>query len=244
MLKWLVGGLLLSSICSHATDVQFDRKDRLQGVILESGKNDDVRAYRARFTQIIAAPILEVRAGIVNFTEKCNNQLSKRRQWLNHDTHCAFPNESVIETRVERNLKPHPRLQGETDHYILSRRGYNRGSYQYQELVRELSLQNGDMIEIRQEMLSEHEAAQWLASAPLPFDHTYDHLTTTYVLKKLSDSRTELSYEQRAETTHWLLNKEIIAPQVLAGLSRGAKEVWKSVEGHQQRSRQLASQKY
>ena len=244
MLRWLVGGLLLSSISSQATDVQFDRKDKFQGVFVESGKNDNVRAYRAHFTHVIPASILEVRAGIVNFTEKCNNQHSKRRQWNNQDTHCAFPNQSMVETRVERNLKPHALLQGETDHYILSRRGYNRGSYQYQELVRELSQKNGDVIEIRQEMLTEHEASQWLASAPLPFDHTYDHLTTTYVLKKLSDSRTELSYEQRAETTHWLLNKEIIVPQVLAGLSRGAKEIWKSVEGHQQRSRQLASQKY
>ena len=242
MLKWLVGGLLLSSICSHATDVQFDRKDKFQGVFVESGKNDGVRAYRAHFTHIIPASILDVRAGIVNFTEKCNNQHSKRRQWINQATHCAFPSESIIETRVERNLKPHVPLQGETDHYILSRRGYNRGSYQYQELVREFSQQNGDVIEIRQEMLTENQASQWLASAPLPFDHSYDHITTTYVLRKLSDSRTELSYEQRAETTHWLLNKEVIVPQVLAGLSRGAKEVWKSVEGHQQRSRQLASQ--
>lgn len=244
MLKWLVGGLLLSSISSHATDVRFDRQDKFQGVTVESGKKENVRAYRARFTHVIPASIFEVRAGIVNFTEKCNNQHRKRRQWISHDTRCAFPNESMVETRVERNLKPDAPLQGETDRYILSRRGYNRGSYQYQELVREFSQQNGDVIEIRQEMLSEQQASQWLASAPLPFDHSYDHITTTYVLKKLSDASTELSYEQRAETTHWLLNKEIIVPQVLAGLSRGAKEVWKSVEGHQQRSRQLASQKY
>lgn len=244
MSKWLIGGLLLSSISSHAMNVQFDRKEKVQGITVESGKNDNVRAYRAHFTHIIPAPIQEVRAGIVNFAEKCNNQHRSRRQWISQDTSCAFSNEWMIETRMERNLKPHAPLMGETDRYVLSRRGYNRGSYQYQELVREMSYNNGDTIEIRQEMLSETEAGQWLVSAPLPFDHTFDRMNTTYTLKKLSDASTELSYDHRSETTHWLLNKELIVPQVLAGLSRGAKEVWKSVEGHQQRNRQLASQKY
>ncbi len=241
---WMAGILLVSSISTWATEVQFDRKDKFQGVTVESGKSANVRAYRATFTHIIPAPITDVRAGIVNFTEKCNNQHSKRRQWIGQDIRCAFSSETMVETRMERNLKPRASILGETDRYVLSRRGYNRGSYQYQELVREVSRNNGDTIEIRQEMLSENEAAQWLASTPITFYHTFDRMDTTYTLKKLSDNSTELSYEHRSETTHWLLNKEIIVPQVLAGLSRGAKEVWKSVEGHQQRNRQLASQKY
>lgn len=240
---WMAGILLVSTVSAWATEVQFDRKDKFQGITVESGKSDNVRAYRATFTHIIPASIHDVRAGIVNFTEKCNNMHSKRRQWIGQDTRCAFPNESIIETRVERNLKQQAPLQGETDHYILSRRGYNRGSYQYQELVREFSHNNGETIEIRQEMLTEDEAKNWLVSAPLPHDYSYDRLTTTYTLKKLSDVSTELKYEYRTDTTHWLLNKEVIVPQVLASLGRGAKDLWKSVEGHHQRNRQLASQR-
>jgi len=240
---WMAGILLTGTLSTWAAEVQFDRKDKFDGVTVESGKSDDVRAYRATFTHIIPASIHDVRAGIVNFTEKCNNQFRSRRQWIGQDTRCAFPSESLVETRVERNLKARAPLQGETDRYILSRRGYNRGSYQYQELVREFAYNNGEILEIRQEMLSQDEVKQWLVSEPLSHDYAYDRLTTTYTLRKLADKSTELKYEYRTETTHWLLNKELVVPQILASLGRGAKDLWKSVEGHHQRNRQLASQR-
>lgn len=240
---WMAGVLLAGSLTTWAAEVQFDRRDKFHGVTVESGKSDDVRAYRASFTHIIPANIHEVRAGIVNFTEKCDNQHSERREWMRRDTLCAFSNESMVETRVERNLKENFYLMGETDRYVLSRRGYNRGSFQYQELVREVVQNNGGTIQIQQTMLSEEEARRWLVSAPLRRDYAYDRLTTTYTLTKLSDMSTELKYESRAETTHWLLNKELVVPQVLASLGRGAKDLRTSVEGHHQRNRQLASQR-
>ena len=236
MKMWVTGALLLSAVQARAVDVNFDKQDKLEGITVESGKVKGVRVYRGSFERVIKAPLAVVKAGITNFSEKCNDKLRDKREWVSRDTKCAFKNENMIETKQEGQL-----LKSGEGQYVLSRHGYNRGAFEYHELITEVTTDS--VVTIRQEMLTDSEAKQWLKS-PLKNTSAFERMSGVFELTQLSPTETKLKYEYRAETTHWLLNKEITVPQVFAGMSRGINDLWKSIEGHSSQHRQVASQQH
>ncbi|MBY0515612.1 MAG: hypothetical protein K2P81_01800 [Bacteriovoracaceae bacterium] len=224
---------------AHATEVKFDKHDKLHGVTVESGKTEKTRVYRGYFERKVEANLETVKASITNFAEKCNDAYKSRREWISKDQHCMFKNENLVETREEKNL-----LKTAPQTYVLSRHGYNRGTFQYQELVQETVRKdesNRNVVEIRQVMLSEKEAKDWVKD-PIKNNSVFDRMTGVFVLTELSNNETEIKYEYRAETTHWLLNKEVTVPQVFASMGKGIQDLWVSIEGKSLPQRNVATQ--
>jgi hypothetical protein len=237
MKTWFSFFLVLS--WAHATEVKFDKHDKLNGVTVESGKKDKTRVYRGYFERKVEANLETVKSSITNFTEKCNDAYKSRREWISKDQQCIFKNENLVETREEKNL-----LKTVPQTYVLSRHGYNRGTFQYQELIQETARKdanNRNVVEIRQEMLTENEARAWVRD-PLKNNSVFDRMTGIFVLTEISVNETEIKYEYRAETTHWLLNKEVSVPQVFASMGKGIQDLWVSIEGKSLPHRNVATQ--
>lgn len=228
------------ALSAFARDYKIERKDNLHGVTVETGKQDKVRMYRATFSRTVAAPLEVVRAGIINFEQKCNNSFATKRVWTAKNQKCAFKNENIVEVRAEKDL-----IQTLPDHSIYSRHGYNRGAFFYQELVtetKEVDSQNRPVLVIKQEMLSEKEAAKWVKQT-IENTSAFKTMTGVFKLTALSANETQVDYTYSTETTHWLLNKEVTVPQVFAGMGQGLKDLWVSIEANAtQGERHIASQ--
>jgi hypothetical protein len=121
---------------------------------------------------------------------------------------------------------------------------YNRGSFGYYELVRIYEYRNSDnkkVIKIVQTMLNDKQARLY-TNPVFEKDSAFDESSSTFVLTEVSATETNLNYEYKAETEHWILNKEVSIPQVFASISKSINDLVKTVDLESAiQSRELAS---
>jgi hypothetical protein len=194
---------LLSSLLLFTTLATASERDSIK---LSSTKHEDVRSYTTSFTQEIKAPIETVRASIVNFAEKCDQRLSRN---------CKYHWPNLVEVKVQTELLYAPRAPGEVHRYVVQKRGYDRVSFQYQELVREFERDGQYIIEVS--MLNDKNATQWMTS-PLQTDYPFSERHAVYQLVKTPRGTTQVNYQLTSKTAHWLISREILVPQTLESM--------------------------
>lgn len=209
-----------------------DKSEVLSGVKLETYKENSTRIYLAALEKELPFPIDEIKASLTNFTERCNNDLKNKREFTNETHECKYHDEKVVESFVVKDLKPMDYFKEMSEVYLVGQKTYDRVPYQHYSLV---TVQEGKnekdqrTITIQVRMLNDKEVK--LYTSPLfKRDSLYKNILTTYVLTPLANGKTLLKYKLRASTRHWLLNKEILVPQVFASFSKRINELVKIVE--------------
>jgi hypothetical protein len=222
------------------------QKEIINGVSVKSHKDDSTRTYMGEVTKSIPANLETVFKSIVNFDEKCNNAHKDRRKNTSKSTDCRYHNENVVETLILKkiNLTGWTKEPKEVDRYLLARRVYNRADFQYYELVRiyeDKNDKNQKTIKIVQTMMTDKEVNSY--TKPLfEKDSAFNAVTSTYFLTEIESKKTELRYEYKADTEHWILNKEVSVPQVFSSISKGINDLLKAVDSESNKiSRELAS---
>ncbi len=222
-------------IALHAfADTKMDKTESINGVTLQSGKEDSTRIYRGTITKTFSYGISSVIKSIVNFQDKCNNDFKARRQYTDKATSCKYHNDNLIETIVVKNINPTGWTKGsnEIERYVLGRQIYNRGSFGHYELVtisETKNAQNQKTVTIVQRMLDNKEAKQY--TKPLfDKDSAFDESLSTFVVTEISPTETTINYEYNGKTVHWILNKEISVPQVFASISKSINDLVKTVD--------------
>ncbi len=212
---------------------KIDKTDKINGVSVQSGKDDSTRTYHGSISHSFPHSIETVKQAIVNFSDKCNNSYKDRRKYTNKNFICKYHNEHLVETQVIRKIKQKgwSKEPGEVDRFLLARQVYNRGSFGYYELVRIYETKNADNkknIKIVQTMLNDEQVKKY--TTPLfDKDSAFDISSSTFTLTEVSPSETSLSYQYDAETEHWILNKEVSVPQVFASISKSINDLVKTV---------------
>lgn len=211
--------------CLNAQAVTYDKREELAGVTLETGKESSTRYYRATTTKTFDGPLAALAEAVTTFTDKCNNGHKGKRKLTDKDVDCKFHVEELVETKSQR-------LEGEGERYLLSRNVYRRGSYAHHELAEVTKGKNSmgqDTVTVTLKMLTDDEARA-LGTVDLKTESDFTARSETYVLTDLSDKRTELRFELTTATEHWLLNKQLLVPQVFSSLSHGTTDVVKAME--------------
>ena len=225
----------------HADTI--DKTETLNGVSLKSGKADTVRSYTGSYTKNFPYPLEIVKSGITNFSDKCNNGHKGKRQFTSPDTDCKYFNEHLVETIIVKDIKAVEAYKG-IEHYLVGRQVYNRGHYGYYELVQVTSgmnEKNQKFTTIALRML-ENDEVKAFTEPKFDKDSAFDKSSSTYTLTEVSPSETHMEYEYKAETDHWILNKEVSVPQVFAGISKSINDLMKTVEAESSsQKRELAS---
>lgn len=242
--------LLIAGCLTAATTVsagaKMDKKDTINGVFVQSGKNNSTRYYSGSISKIFPYQLGTIRNSIVNFDQKCNNSFKDRRRFTNKSISCKYHNDNLVETMVIKNIKSEgwKKETGEVERYILGRRIYNRGEFGYYELVRifeSKNQQNQKTVKIVQTMLSDKEARTYLTPA-FERDSAFDKASATFTLTEINSRETDLKYEYSAETEHWVLNKEVSVPQVFSSISKSINDLFKTVDAESVvQTRDLAS---
>ena len=240
----LCASWVLSVGTSAATLI--DKKETISGVSVESGKENTIRHYRGSITKNFPYSLAAVKSSVVNFNEKCNNSLKDRRQFTDKNQDCKYHNENLVETVVLKSINQAgwTKDSNEVDRYVLGRLIYNRGSFGYYELVKIIegvNDQNQKTITINTRMLTDQEAEVYTKPA-FEKDSAFDHADSTYILTEIGPKQTTLSYEYKAQTEHWVLNKEVSVPQVFASISKSINDLVKAVDAESMiKSRDVAS---
>ena len=226
----------------HAT-AGFDKSDLLNGVELKSGKEDQIRSFSGTISKKFPYSLETVKRSVTNFSEKCNNSYKSKRKFSSEDLECKYHNDHLIESFLVTDIK-RPEGTNASDFYLLGRQVYNRGSYGYYELVQ---IQNGvnhkgqPTLTVSLRMLEDQEVEAY-TKPKFSKESAFDKSQSIYTLVQVSPSETLLTYEYRAETDHWILNKEISVPQVFASISKSINDLLKTVESESSlQKRALAS---
>jgi hypothetical protein len=222
-------------IALHAfAETKMDKKDSIDGVTVLSGKNASTRIYSGSISKTFPFPLKTVVKSIVNFQEKCNNSYKDRRKFTDKNTDCKYHNDNLVETILVKDIKRTgwTKEHGEVERYLLGRQVYNRGSFGYYELVRVYEGQNANnqkTLKIVQTMMEDKEVKNY-TNPSFEKDSAFDHATSTYILTEIGPKETSLDYEYKADTEHWILNKEVSVPQVFSSISKGINDLLKTVD--------------
>lgn len=227
----MCAGWLLTTAALAGT--KMDKKETIHGVLVETGKQDSVRIYQGTVSKNYPFNLNTIKNSIVNFQDKCNNDLKDKRQYTDKNISCKYHNENLVETLVVKDIKNSnlPKESGEVERYILGRQVYNRGSFGYYELVRIYegkNEQNQKTIKIVTRMLSDKEVKSYV-NPKFEKDSAFDASVSTYLLTEISPNETNFTYQYKAETEHWILNKEVSVPQVFASISKSINDLLKTV---------------
>jgi hypothetical protein len=230
MLKILIVTTILLS--TFEACAEHDKSQILNGVELTSKKSEAVRSYSGRIEKVLPFPILLVKKGITNFSERCNSAYSEKRKFMAKNVECKYHNENIVETQVIDKINPREELKKYSESYILAKQIYNRGSYGYYELVTISEIKESDdkkRISIVQKMLDDEEVKIY-TSPKFTRESAFDTSIVIFTLTEISSSKTLVEYEFFANTDHWVLNKEVAVPQVFASISKNVTDLMTNIE--------------
>lgn len=229
-----------------SAETKMDKKEKINGVTVQTGKSDSTRVYQGTITKTYAYNLKTVKNSVVNFHEKCNNSFKDRREYTDKKTDCKYHNDNLVETVIIKDIKQKgwTKAAGEVERYVLGRLIYNRGSFGYYELVQVFegkNEKNQKTMKIVQTMLNESEVKKYI-DPKIERDTAFDDTTSTFILTEISPMETTLQYQYRAKTDHWILNKEVSVPQVFASISKSINDLVKTVDAESTlQTRDLAS---
>ncbi len=237
----ILGALLTTSAFASIAE----RTDEINGVKLESGKVDSIRFYKGTVTKTYPYSIDQVRASVMNFDERCNNEFKSKREFSDKKKDCLFHNDNLVESIVIKDIAHnYTKEENETERFVVARRVYNRGTFSYNEIVKVFEYKNDEnqkVVKIDQIMMDDKETKTY--TKPLVSkDTAFDSTTGTFVLTQVGPSETKLEYSYNSETTHWILNKEVSVSQVFSSISKSLNDLLEVVEKESSNySRDIAS---
>ncbi len=223
-------GLVLSAFAYASIS---ERSDEINGVKLESGKIDSTRFYKGIVSKTYPYSLDQVRASVMNFDERCNNEFKSKREFSDKTKDCKFHNDNLVESIITRDIgSEFAKEQNEVDRMVIARRVYNRGSFSYNELVTVFEYKNSDnqkVVKIIQKMLEDSETKKYMKPL-VSKDTAFDATTGTFILTEVSPTETKMDYIYNSETTHWILNKEVSVSQVFSSISKSLNDLLDIVE--------------
>lgn len=244
MQKFILISILMSSFAFAQTP--FDKNEQLDGVLLKSGKENSLRTYVGTIDKMFSFPMALVQKAVTGFADRCNNDYKSKRKYVSEDFECKYHSENVVETFVVKDINKSQILEGYSEFYILGRQVYNRSSSGFYELVtvkNSTNDKNQAVTTVVVKMLDDEEVRNFI-TPKFNQDSSFEETIGVFTLTAISPTETHLSYDYKASTKHWLLNKEILVPQVFASMSKNMNQLLKTVEEESSvQKRELASNK-
>lgn len=236
----LICGLLFSGLAM----AHVDKTDVLNGVNLVSSKKESTRTFNGSVSKLLPFPLELVKKSVTNFSEKCNNSLKDKRRFSSSQN-CKYHNEFLVESFELRDIK-RPEGKVPAEFYLIGRQVYNRGSYGYYELVeihKGVNDKGQFTTTVTLKMLNDKEVRSY-TKPQFNKESAFSESLSTYTLVEVSPTQTLLTYDYRAETDHWLLNKELAVPQIFASISKSINNLVTTIETESNvQKRALASHK-
>ena len=187
----------------------------IEGVTVASLKKDKGRLISAKASKIFELDIKTVSKKVIDFENKCNNDLRRKRKLISKESNCLYPNKNVIEAVKLPSLKPNCKKC-----FLIFRRISNRSYFQHYDLIESSS--SGISTIINHRMLSNEKLSEYITQ-PKKTRSAFKSLSGQFKLTKLEDKKTKVEYFYKAYTENWLLNLEITQNTLLENVANGVR---------------------
>jgi hypothetical protein len=232
--KFVIFFISLNAFAIDLNKFDIDEKQWSQKhkVNLKSGTNDDYRVFYGERNDTIEADLETTLKAVLNFEDKCNNDLKEYRKYFSKKKTCKYHNKNLVETKMlQVDPSKYEKTPNEVNRYLLIRNIYNRGSYSHIDLMTvykkktELK-QNIYYIAIRK--LSDKQAKQYIEN-PVENNSVFNKSESSFTMTELEGNKTQLQYKYTTLTDHWLLSKSITVGKVFDGITGGIDLLLKSI---------------
>jgi hypothetical protein len=190
---------------------------------LISGKKGGVRLYQGSLNKTFNQSVNAVMNSIINFEEKCNNDLKDRRKFQDKKKECPYHNANLIESKIYREInKNYSKENDEVDRFLVARRIYNRQDFSHMDLVKVYEKKNAEgkkIVIIRQDMISDKDVKNYM-KPPVELSSVFSRAYSEFILTENNDKSTEVNFIYVSETDHWLLNKSVSISKVFDSMAK------------------------
>lgn len=235
-MKWLLCLIIYIPISSAAISIDgVDLKDdkEIKGINVSNGKKDDTRIFRGYALKEYTGSLDTVKAAVINFEEKCNNEFKSKRKFMDKNQDCKYFNKNIIESIVIKNHNyKGAKETNEKERWVVARMLYNRGNFNQYDLMVFYEYKNKlneKVFEIKQSMLSDSEAKKYLDD-PIKRESAFNYLAATFRLTEKPNQKVLFEYEHISKTDHWFLNKDMMVGQVYESVANGISDLLVSIE--------------
>jgi hypothetical protein len=237
MTNWIPLIFILTALNVQAFNVKkykVDEKswDKKRKVNLLSGKRDDSRFYKGERTDIITADLESSLKAVLNFEDKCNNDLKEYRKFFSKKKKCSYHNKSLVETKIVRDIKKfYTPEENEVERFLMQRNIYNRNSYSHVDLLTVFKKQNDlgqTVYRVNIRKLKDKEAKKYMKN-PVKHESVFDGALSYFELTQVDKEKTQLIYSYTTWTDHWLLNKSVAVSKVFNNVAKGISLLFKSI---------------
>ncbi|MDA8792532.1 hypothetical protein N9N67_04760 [Bacteriovoracaceae bacterium] len=192
-------------------------KNRKQNIKLKTGKTSDRRAYNGTVHQEVDAPIENILSAVLDFENRCNNEMKDKRKYHSKKKKCKYFNGNLVESKIIRSdkLKPN-KEQNIKDQFIIIRNIYNRYAFTHADLITvfEEIHQDKKRYRVKIEMMDDRKTKKYLKNK-IERTSAFLNIEGEFVLDQISPNKTSISYSYVSVTDHWLLNKSVSAGTVM-----------------------------
>lgn len=209
-------------------NLKVDKSNQIQGVELSSAKVNDSRIYQSLKSETITGNLEVVKKAILDFNQRCNNELKERRKYTSKNQVCPYHNDNVIEVTL---LPLFDLKNGAQENYLQSLYIYNRQDLVHHQLVSVFYPWKGDSKKMRILLeLIDDKKAQKIAGKIDPTQSVFQNAVTEFILHESKPKQVKVQYSYEIKTDHWLLNKSIAAENVFENMQKGINTLFSELQ--------------
>ncbi len=207
----------------------------IDGIKVGVSKKGDSKLFSANGSASLFSSEKLVRAAILDFNNRCNQSLAKRRKIVSKDFKCRYHNPSLVESVEIRKLKNRKYKNDKSilDEFLVWRSVYNRNAYSYYDLIL-VKRVSAEQLEISYKMLSDDEVSFYIDSFK-PKNTAFDESGGVFKLFKKANA-VDLELHYLSETNHWLLTSALAESTILEKVATGTKLALEAIKGASERN--------
>lgn len=208
-------------------------KSVINGVTLVNAKIGKTRVIHATQESTFNSNIETVYQITKMFDKKCNNDYKSKREFTDKNTVCVFPNENLIESITEKNIKKqYTPLPNEIERYIVKRRIYNTQTLSHNDLIiiKKYNEKDGKQVyEVIHQMISEKETKKYIDN-PINEHSAFKEMVGTYKIIAIDKDHTKVIYTYLSKTDHWMLRGDMLVNKIYNNTAKGTILALKGIE--------------
>ena len=194
----------------------------IDGISVSASKKGDSKSFFAKGKVELESSLTTTKNAILDFNNRCNQKLAKKRTVVSKEFKCKFHNPSLVESVVIKDLrnKKYTNDKKVLEEFLVWRNVYNRNAYSYYDLIVVRKIKE-NQINVSYKMLNDEEVSFYLNSYKKK-KTAFDESRGVFKIQNIK-SKIHLTLNYTSKTGHWLLTSSLAESTILEKVASGTK---------------------
>jgi hypothetical protein len=194
----------------------------IDGIKVSTKESEKLKSFFATGETVISSSLNNVRAEILKFNDRCNQDLKSKRKYIKKSFKCKFHNPSLVESIIIKKLKNKKYKNDPSiiEEFLVWRNIYNRNAYSYYDLILVKKV-SSNTYEVSYNMLSDKEVSFYLDNFTKK-DTAFNKSGGVFKIEG-KNNKTTLELNYLSETDHWLLTSSMAESTIMDKVAKGTR---------------------